>query len=422
MSGTVTLIGIGCGAREGVTLEGAEALRRADAVLGASRLLETLPDSVTENRVAEVRPGELARILQENAWECPCVVYGGDTGFYSGTRFLIPLLDGARIAYHVIPGISSVQILSARLGRPWQDWNLCSAHGSDCDAVEAVSHGKAAFFLTGVQTPSALCGQLAAAGLENLGVTIGENLGLPDEKIISVTAREAALTEFAPLSVLLAEAAPTPYPKRAPGLPDADFIRGSVPMTKQEVRAAILAKLAVRPGDTVWDVGAGTGSVSIELSRAAYRGRVYAIERNPDACDLIRRNREKFGAWNLTLTQGDAPEVLQPLPAPDAVFIGGSGGALESVVETVFKKNASARLCVSAVTLETLCAAVGALTARGLSAEVCQIAVSRTRPAGDYHLLTAQNPVFLITADGAKRVAPDGGNVATPDGGQGENL
>ena len=124
MSGTVTLIGIGCGAREGVTLEGAEALRRADAVLGASRLLETLPDSVTENRVAEVRPGELARILQENAWECPCVVYGGDTGFYSGTRFLIPLLDGARIAYHVIPGISSVQILSARLGRPWQDWNL----------------------------------------------------------------------------------------------------------------------------------------------------------------------------------------------------------------------------------------------------------------------------------------------------------
>ncbi|MBQ6206124.1 MAG: cobalamin biosynthesis bifunctional protein CbiET, partial [Oscillospiraceae bacterium] len=113
-------------------------------------------------------------------------------------------------------------------------------------------------------------------------------------------------------------------------------------------------------------------------------------------------NREKFGAWNLTLTQGHAPEILQPLPAPDAVFIGGSGGALESVVETVFKKNASARLCVSAVTLETLCGAVSALTARGLSAEVCQIAVSRTRPAGDYRLFTAQNPVFLITAGGGQ--------------------
>ena len=396
MSGTVTLVGIGCGAWEGVTLEGAEALRQADAVLGAARLLDALPDGCTAKRVAEVRPGELARILKENAWETPCVVYGGDTGFYSGARLLIPLLEN----YHVIPGISSVQILSARLGRPWQDWNLCSAHGSACDAVEAVSHGQAAFFLTGVQTPSALCGQLAAAGLDNLGVTIGENLGLPDEKITVTTAREAALTEFAPLSVVLAEAAPTPYPKRAPGIPDADFVRGGVPMTKQEVRAAILAKLAVRPGDTVWDVGAGTGSVSVELSRAAYRGRVCAVERNPDACDLIRRNREKFGAWNLTLTQGHAPEVLQTLPAPDAVFIGGSGGALESVVETVFKKNASARLCVSAVTLETLCAAVSALTARGLSAEVCQIAVSRTRQAGDLHLLTAQNPVFLITADG----------------------
>ncbi len=402
MSGKVTLVGMGCGAWEGVTLEGAEALRQADAALGAARLLDALPDTVTENRVAEVRPGELARLLQESAWECPCVVYSGDTGFYSGARLLIPLLDRARIAYHVIPGISSAQILSARLGRPWQDWNLCSAHGSACDAVEAASHGKAAFFLAGVQTPSALCAQLAEAGLGNLGVTIGENLGLPNEKIISMTAREAALTEFAPLSVALAEAAPTPYPKRAPGLPDADFIRGGVPMTKQEVRAAILAKLAVRPGDTVWDVGAGTGSVSVELSRAAYRGRVWAVERNPDACDLIRRNREKFGAWNLTLTQGDAPEVLQPLSAPDAVFIGGSGGALESVIETVFRKNPSARLCVSAVTLETLCAAVGALTARGLSAEVCQIAVSRTRPAGNFRLLTAQNPVFLITADGGQ--------------------
>ena len=168
MSGTVTLIGIGCGAREGVTLEGAEALRQADAVLGAARLLDALPDGCTAKRVAEVRPGELARILKENDWETPCVVFGGDTGFYSGARLLIPLLDN----YRVIPGISSVQILSARLGRPWQDWNLRSAHGSACDAVEAVSHGKAAFFLTGVQTPSALCGQLAAAGLGNLPVTI----------------------------------------------------------------------------------------------------------------------------------------------------------------------------------------------------------------------------------------------------------
>ena len=409
MSGQVTLIGMGCGTWETVTREGAAALERSDAVLGAARLLDALPDACTKNRVAEVRPGELARLLRENAWENPCVLYGGDAGFYSGARLLIPLLDAAGIAYRVIPGVSVVQAFSARLGRPWQDWNLYSAHGADCDAVAAVSHGKAAFFLTGTQTPAALCAQLAAAGLGALAVTVGENLGLPDERVTRTTAQDAAPRTFSPLSVLLAEAAPKPYPERAPGIPDADFIRGNVPMTKQEVRAAVLAKLAVRPDETVWDVGAGTGSVSIELSRAAYRGRVYAVERNPDACKLIQRDREKFGAWNLSPIEGHAPEVLRGLPVPDAVFIGGSGGELERVIAAAFTKNASVRLCVSAVTTETLCAAVAALTARGLETEVCQISVSRTRKAGNSHLFAAQNPVFLITAEGGKRAASESG-------------
>lgn len=395
----VTLIGMGCG-RDTVTREASDALRRADALLGAARLLDALPDDCTTVRVAETVPGKLMRLLQGSAWENPCVLYGGDTGFYSGARLLIPLLEAHKIRYRVMPGVSSVQLLSARLGRPWRNWRLCSAHGADVDAVAAVSHGKAAFFLTGTQSPAALCGQLAAAGLGNLSVVVGENLGGVDERIVRTTAREAADSVFSPLSVLLADPAPVPYPQRSPGIPDAAFLRGNVPMTKQEVRAAILAKLAVCPADTVWDVGAGTGAVSVELSRIARR--VYAVECGAEACDLIRRNREKFGAWNLTLIPGHAPEVLQSLPAPDAVFIGGSGGALESVIETVSRKNASARLCISAVTLETLSAAV---TVCGLDAEVCQIAVSRTRKAGDFHLLTALNPVFLITAQNKNGVS-----------------
>ena len=399
MSGQVTLIGMGCG-WNAVTREAEEALRRADALLGAARLLETLPDDCATIRLAETVPGKLLRLLRENIWEHPCVLYSGDTGFYSGARLLIPLLEADKIPYRVLPGVSSVQLLAARLGRPWQDWRLCSAHGADCDAVTAVSRGKAALFLTGTQSPAALCGQLAAAGLGNLPVVIGENLGGADEKITRTTARAAAYGAFSPLSVLLTEPAPMPYPERASGIPDADFIRGNVPMTKQEVRTAIMAKLAVCPGDTVWDVGAGTGAVSVELSRAARRGRVYALERGAEACDLIRRNREKFGAWNLTLIQGDAPAALEPLPPPGAAFIGGSGGELENIIETALRKNSSVRLCASAVTLETLCAAVTAFAVRGLDAEVCQIAVSRTRPAGKLHLLAAQNPVFLITAKG----------------------
>ena len=170
-------------------------------------------------------------------------------------------------------------------------------------------------------------------------------------------------------------------------------------MTKQEVRAAALAKLAVRPTDTLWDVGAGTGSVSVELALAAPRGRVYAVECDPEACALIRKNRECFAAWNLTLIEGKAPQALEALPAPDAVFLGGTKGSMEAVVDAVLAKNPQARLCISAIALETLSVAVAALTARGLTAEVTQIAVSRTKPAGRLHLLMANNPIFLITGE-----------------------
>ena len=243
-----------------------------------------------------------------------------------------------------------------------------------------------------------LCAALTAAGLGDAHALVGENLGTPDEKIHFGTAQELAGQTFAPLSVLLVEHAVHPK-RRTPGLPDEAFIRGEVPMTKQEVRAAALAKLAVRPADTLWDVGAGTGSVSVELALAAPQGHVYAVECEPDACALIRRNRERFAAWNLSLIEGRAPAALEALPAPDAVFIGGTKGSMAAVVDTVLAKNANARICIAAIALESLSAAIAALTAHGLSAEVTQLAVSRTRPAGTLHLLTANNPIFLITGE-----------------------
>lgn len=170
-------------------------------------------------------------------------------------------------------------------------------------------------------------------------------------------------------------------------------------MTKQEVRAAALAKLAVRPGQVLWDVGAGTGSVSVELALAAPRGRVYAVECGEEACGLIRDNRQKFSAWNLHLVEGKAPQALRDLPAPDGVFIGGTKGAMADIVDAVLSKNPAARICISAIALETLSAAVSALTARGLEAQAVQIAVSRTRAAGSLHLLMGGNPTFLITGN-----------------------
>ena len=186
---------------------------------------------------------------------------------------------------------------------------------------------------------------------------------------------------------------------RVPGLPDEAFIRGKTPMPKQEVRAAALAKLAVAPTDTLWDVGAGTGSVSVEMALAAPMGQVYAVECDADACALVRQNQAKFAASNLTLIAGKAPEALQNLPAPDAVFIGGSKGNMQAIVDAALAANPQTRLCIAAIALETLQQSIAALAAHGLAAQVTQIAVSRSKAAGSLHLMMANNPVFLIVRE-----------------------
>ena len=308
-------------------------------------------------------------------------------------------LEALGVRARVLPGLSSIQLLAAALGRPWQGWNLVSAHGRTCDPVAECMQGRPTFFLTGgSEDPATLCAQLEAEGFGDMQAVVGQCLGTPEEKLFRGSVKELAAGRFNSLSVLLVEAVEG-LPRRAPGLPDEAFERGDVPMTKQEVRAAVLAKLAVRPEDILWDVGAGTGSVSVELALAAPRGRVYAVECRPEGCALIKANREKFRTRNLVLVEGLAPAALLDLPAPDAVFIGGSKGSLAAIVDAALDKNPDARICVSAIALESLSAAVAALTAKGRTVQVSQIAVSRAKAVGGLHLMMAQNPIYLITGE-----------------------
>lgn len=395
----VTLIGMGSGQPENLTLQGLAALRQADLILGARRLLAVLPAGCTENRAAAYRPDEVAELLQTSGAENAVLVYSGDTGFYSGASSMMEKLEALGVRARVLPGLSSIQLLAAALGRPWQGWNLVSAHGRTCDPVAECMQGRPTFFLTGgSEDPATLCAQLAAEGFGDVQGVVGQCLGTPEEKLFRGSVKELAAGRFNSLSVLLVEAAEV-LPRRAPGLPDEAFERGDVPMTKQEVRAAVLAKLAVRPEDILWDVGAGTGSVSVELALAAPRGRVYAVECRPEGCALIKANREKFRTRNLVLVEGLAPAALSDLPAPDAVFIGGSKGSLAAIVDAAVDKNPDARICVSAIALESLSAAVAALTAKGRTVQVSQIAVSRAKAVGGLHLMMAQNPIYLITGE-----------------------
>ena len=375
----ITLVGMGSGLPGSLTAQGLQALQTAGLILGAKRLLQNLPDGCTPNRKPIYLPDEVLACLQAEPCQTAALVYSGDTGFYSGAAALVPKLRAQGAEVTVLPGISSVQLLAAALGRPWQNWHLVSAHGCACAPAAECRSDRPTFFLTGGRntSPAALCEILAAAGFGAVQATVGENLGTPQQKVITDTVQTLAV----------------------PGLPDEAFIRGKTPMTKQEVRAAALAKLAVAPTDTLWDVGAGTGSVSVEMALAAPMGQVYAVECDADACALVRQNQAKFAASNLTLIAGKAPEALQNLPAPDAVFIGGSKGNMQAIVDAALAANPQTRLCIAAIALETLQQSIAALAAHGLAAQVTQIAVSRSKAAGSLHLMMANNPVFLIVRE-----------------------
>ena len=393
----IALIGMGASAAT-LTAEALEALRRARRVAGARRLLEALPPDVTRDRVPAVRAGEIWQAVRDV--DRAAVLYSGDTGFYSGAAELLELLRGQEREAEVFPGLSSVQMLAARLGRPWQDWKLVSAHGRACDPVAAVCGGQPAFFLTGTGEggPAALCRQLTAAGLGGLPVTVAEALAMDGERLFAGTAAQAAGRGFGPLAVLLAEPA-FRLPARTPGWPDGTFVRAEgVPMTKQAVRAQVLAQLAVRPGETVWDVGAGTGSVSVELAYANGGAPVCAVECLPAACAVLEENRRRLGGWNVRVVQGSAPQALAGLPAPDAVFLGGTGGELGPILDAVWAANPAARVCLTAIALETLAAALEAFAARGRKADAVQIAAAHAGGPGRLHLLRAENPVFILTA------------------------
>ncbi len=397
---SLILAGTGCGSPGSMTIEVRDAAAKADVLIGAKRLLEGMPSVSGAKKCSAIYAEDILKIIKEEQAEGEkniCILYSGDSGFYSGTSALLPLLDEAGIEAQVLPGISSIQLFAARLQTPWQDWELVSAHGTDCDPVANVMKGKPAFFLTGGKLdPQILCQRLTEAGLEGLEVVVGEKLSYDDERIVRGTAGEFAGRSFAPLSVMLAYPAPSKG-DMTPGIDDDEFIRGDVPMTKQDVRASIISHMKVQSGDTVWDVGAGTGSVSVELAMKASAGKVYAIERGVEGASLINQNKEKFGVWNLTAIEGSAPETLTDLPAPDRVFIGGSSGNLSDIIDAVLTKNDRALICISAIVLETLHEATAHLTEAGLDVSITQIAASKTRPIGGKHMMIAINPIYIIT-------------------------
>lgn len=384
-----------------LTAEALETVGRCPLLVGAGRLLDAFPDGRAQKEEAAT-PEKIAGALR--AWngrvEEAAVLVSGDTGFYSAAKKLPGLLPEMDVRFY--PGISSLQYFCARLGTGWDDVRVVSLHGRDGEIAAAARQEKKVFVLTGgANTVGSVCETLAENGLGALRVAVGADLSYGTERVEEGDAAGFAGREFPSMSVMLIENPAPQAPPAGCGLPDAAFIRGKTPMTKMELRAVSLAKLELRRGQILWDVGAGTGSVSVEAARMLEKGRVYAVEKDEAALELLRQNQKRFGCENLRIHPGEAPAALEGLPVPDALFVGGSSGNLRDILAAALEKNPKVRVVVNAVTLETVSAGLQCFQAFSLpDQDIVQVAVTRTRAAGRVHMLDAQNPVFVMSAGG----------------------
>ena len=398
------LIGMGPGARSQLTKEAVECLNDSDVILGAKRLL-ALCREVSDRKVHSCyRKDEVTAYLREHpAYRKAALVYSGDIGFYSGAKEFAELEGEYEI--HPVSGISSVVYFLNRLFLPWEDVKFVSCHGRKCNLLPLVLERKrVCALLGGKEDFDKVCRELMEFGRLDIQITVGERLSYPEERIIKGNAERFIEEEMDLLSVVLFENPKPEKPREMTEIPDEKFVRGKVPMTKQEIRSLSLVKLSLPKDAILYDIGAGTGSVAVEAALHCREGRVFAVEQKEEGVFLIEENRKRFGVSNLTLIKGTAPDCLDGLPAPSHVFIGGSSGRLPEIIRCVRKKNKQARFVINAVTIETMAQIPEILKAfpEYDNLEVVQVNIAKGRELGKYHLMTAQNPVCIVSFGGEK--------------------
>lgn len=405
----IYIIGIGMGAPENLTVEAGNAIEEAGLLIGAKRMLEPYEES--RECVAAYQAEEIVKIIENQSKRVTeiAVLMSGDSGFYSGTKELLAALytvwgkEQVRSRVMVLPGISSLSYFCAKIGKSWENAELVNLHGVQENLWQAVLTHEKVFAITGGNAQQQLR-QLTEHGLGEIYGYVGENLSYMadsvQEKITEGMVRELAQKSYAPLSVLYLEN-PAAVSSHLWGLPDESFVRGEVPMTKAEVRAVVMSKLRIRETDVVYDIGTGTGSVSVEMALAARKGSVYAIETNSTAVELCKLNKERFCLHNLEIVKGTAPDVMPELPRPDVAFIGGSKGKMAEIVELLLRKNPAIRLVINTVTVENTAKALELLdTERFVDVEMVQLQVNKAKKVGTSHMMTANNPITIFTAKG----------------------
>lgn len=416
-----TLIGILDDGWGGLSDTARQRLTAASVVIGAGRTLELvrphLPPVTTlhdmDSALSKVAEWTQAALIEGSA---VAILATGDPLCHGIAAWLTGKLNAP---LEILPSVSTLQLACARFQQPWQDIKIASCHSKDAGewvigatpnhglypALRAIALHPQVFLFTGPENnPARLARALLTAGYENdeVSLSVACRLQLPDEQLFpALPLEQAAPMDFPEPNVVLVQRKAA---ANAPsfGLDDLEYIQRSPEkglITKQEARALSLAKLRIRPDATVWDIGAGSGSMGLEAARLAPYGHVWAIEKNEGDAANARANAARFRLGNYSLFDGKAPQHLDTWPNPDAVFIGGSGGELAELIRLILGRlNPGGRLVMNFVTLENLATATTALQELGAEWDVVQLQASRSQPILDMHRMAAQNPVWIVTA------------------------
>jgi len=398
---TIHVIGAGIEGHEGFSRRALEIVEHADILIGRAGQLALFPDFKGETLVIEANLAPVVECLAA-AKGAAVVLASGDPLFFGIGRYLLRNLPDAELEF--VPNVSSVQYAFAKIREPWDDAVFVSAQGRGMKGTvdQVVAHDKIAILTDAVNTPSAIATELIERGRDGYTAYLCENLGTPEEAITRTDLKSLPDLSVAPLNVLiLIKEYEAGGDGAGPclGIPDEEFATVKKLITREEVRAVSLAKLRLRHDMILWDIGAGSGSVSIEADHLMPNGQVFAVERNSQCLAYLKKNLQKFNSRNITLVEEEAPHCLDDLPDPDRVFIGGSGGHLWQILEAVDARlSTGGRVVLNSATLDTLTAATEYFQNAGYELEVTSVNIARTRPLTDYKMFEAFNPVFILAA------------------------
>jgi precorrin-6Y C5,15-methyltransferase (decarboxylating) len=404
----VHIIGIGDDGLDGLTAAARKLVEKAELLIGEQHALAQVPDLGNDRLVFGPSLDEAVRRVEASPGKRIVVLVVGDPLFYGVARYLCDRLGKERFV--VVPHVSTMQLAFARVKESWEEAFLTNlaTHGVESVLEPIRSAEKVGLFTSEACPPAAVARVLLEHGIDYFTAYVCENLGSPDERVTQGELREIAAQEFGPLNVMVLARKPhmpdrpsEAVGRRLFGNPDEVFLQSKPKrglLTPSEVRAMALAEMDLGPASVVWDIGAGSGSVAVEAAQIARQGTIYAIEMDPEDHQLILANARRFQVANLVPVLGRAPEAWEGLPAPDSVFVGGSGRGICRLVEAAYQRlRTGGRLVATMGSIDNLAETHRALHAYAPNVNVWMLHFAR----GNYQLerirFESLNPVFLIS-------------------------